>query len=243
MGNLKPTIAIIFCCIKLKHPKYESSHFYITIEILCVIDDLWGDAEADTTPLVEAASRLVLPVALVVSIYYDFVDMQADGGSDEMEYINRYNREHESSGYSPRYRGGHGYTHNYYPKYPYRYSTPYNRYSRGGYVSGSGYVPLVTESPAQILYQKNLDEYQNKAASASQKIKGYKLDDPYYDDNVDYKFQTAVIPPIIGDIGEWFKNLMKKSKKRINEGVNEMKSGDYINGAKDITIGTGGAYI
>ena len=57
------------------------------------------------------------------------------------------------------------------------------------------------------------------------------------------KLQKGFPIPIDGDKATFLTNLYNWSKKKINKGINQIKSGNYVKGAANVSLGTGGIYI
>lgn len=139
-----------------------------------------------------------------------------------------------------------------------KYRTPPSgyRYIPGrGYVSSTGYI----SSPVSLIdmeYQNTLDDYLKKQASQAGKIIGIisqnqedwdlnrktnKMEEAEEFINKAYRDISAGRGD--GDdkkIAEFFNNLYKWSKGKIKDGVIELRAGNYMEGMKDITLGTFG---
>lgn len=177
-------------------------------------------------------ARVVLgPVGLLITL----ATLPTVGGQNEMYYINRYNQQH-SSNQSPTYT---------------TYYTGYRWIPGGGYVSYTGYVSSVI-SLVDLEYQRDCEKYKDEKVSNWNKIyntiKANQKQDSFNNNrilNKDIKnYLEWVTPaPKDGDEGTFLLNLLKWSKNKINKGIREMNDGNYIKGASDITLGTGGINI
>ena len=192
----------------------------------------------------EALGAVVRGVCLPVGIICTIASLTTVGGQNEMYYINKYNREHST----PRYSPSHGYRPT--KKIPkYTKTTPkYNKYpskSKSGYVSPTkGYVHTSAVNPVDLEYQRLYDKYLNRKADQLKKINGV-IGDGSPDvkrgfEKVQKGFLTSGPD---GDKAKFLINLYKESKNKINTGINEIKVGNYVKGAADITVGTGGLQL
>lgn len=147
-------------------------------------------------------------------------------------------------------------------KYTKKYTktkTTTNKYSKlgSGYVSPTkGYTPTPTVNPADVIYQRTYDQYNDQKTSEFNKIK-YTLQNQnttdrqtslceFWDPIVTAEFYAANGPlggnpePKPEEISRFFNNLYKSSKEMIRTGCSELNAGNYAKGLTYITIGTGG---
>lgn len=193
----------------------------------------------------EALGAVVRGVCLPVGIIWTIATLPTVGGQNEMGYINKYNREHQSN---PRYSPSHGYRPT--KKTPkYTKTTPkYNKYpskSKSGYVSPTkGYVRTSAVNPVDLEYQRLYDKYLNRKASELAKIGNtLQATNNNFFDKYAKRVNAVSQKPPDGDKATFLTNLYKWSKKKINTGINEIKVGNYAKGAADITLGTGGLQL